>query len=547
MEELVDRKDLLAQMLGESTRLLSHRFEAILRIKGVIDKYDLIVDLAVDIVKRSNIAISMSDSKVYSPMDGYTFRIFNGVYWERCYSKDLMYVLEKCLRSGGITMAMLFRLERAILSRVVTTVRDKRLRPRLTLMCFRNGVVDFNEACSGKKLMLHKFSPEYDVVKQYDIKFDLDAECPLWENFLGIPSGRSQNLDGMLPERAKRKQLQTFLGSLLLDRSKVKFEYFMILQGNGANGKGVIFQLIQNLFGADEVSTLELSNLMKSGDEGMRAAASLDGKRVLYCPEEVVVRNAKNLTFLKSIVSGEPIQARSLGENIKTVTPPVVMFNTNHRFKTSEFFNDEDSKDISMLRRVNIINFERSVPAGQRDTMLAQRLMNERNGIFAWIVKGFMDLKRNRWKMPETAQGQVDLVIEKARNDIEVDGNKVSGIVALYLDKKCSVPYDTGVSVRIAVPFNQIYNNFTDFCRNEGLDAVSDKKFARDLSVMGYKKTKVQKGGAILYNIYCTDEDIARNYAAHLPSLLEEAKATIFGGVELDEELEFEDETVEIE
>lgn len=522
----------------------------ILCIKNVpgTDKYDLLIRLVEDMMRDSNFARWSGDNTRYTVLDGYTFRLFNGEYYETVCSVDVIRVISDFLRENGVGMGLLMKLSKMIHTAVVNCVRMKVLQPRPTLMCFRNGVVDF---AKNGRLMLHSHSPKYDVVKKYDFDFDLMSyrRCPIWKNFLGEPNPNANwdcNLDGVLPELTKRRQLQMFLGSLLLDRTKVSFEYFMILQGDGGNGKGVIYKVLEGLFGRDEVSPLDLSHFSKSGDEKLRAAANLEGKRLMYCPEEHI-KNPKTLRFIKSLASGEPIPMRRIGGNIETVSsPPIIMFNTNHRWKTSDFLDSEDVNDKSMLRRVKIINFERTVPVERRDTMLADRLMNEKAGIFAWIVKGFLELKKNRYRMPESKDGEIDLLLEKARANVSIDGKDVSGIVALYLErKKTYAQYQVG-SYRLEVTFDQLYNNFMDFCKKEGLDGVSKQKFGRDLGIFGFEKDKSQQTGRMSYTVYCTDMDITQRYLIHVPTIIDEVNATLFQGEEITD-TEFDEYVIEVE
>ena len=121
-----------------------------------------------------------------------------------------------------------------------------------------------------------------------------------------------------------------FLGACLVNRKNISFEYFLILQGTGANGKSVIYRVLKDMFGDDEILNIKMSQFARSGDEQLRAAYSMTGKRLMYCSESNR-GDFKDMSIIKAISSGEPVACRGIGGNITMMQrPPVMICNSQY-------------------------------------------------------------------------------------------------------------------------------------------------------------------------------------------------------------------------
>ena len=262
------------------------------------------------------------------PGKDFSYYMFNGKFFEKVAYDVIEVGLESWLEGMGV--GALDRNRRSMytyMCTVLSRIRDRVLKPDLSVMCFENGVVDMSRP------RLEPFSPRFDVVKMYPFRYDRREiyKCHVWKSFLGEAWLPKQDIDGVLPERDKRRLLQMFLGSCLVNRKDISFEYFMILQGTGANGKSVIYRVLQDLFGQDEILNIKLGQFAKGGDEQLRAAFSMDGKRLMYCTESTR-SDFVDTSTLKAISSGEPIACREIGGNITMMQrPPVMICNSNYR------------------------------------------------------------------------------------------------------------------------------------------------------------------------------------------------------------------------
>ena len=510
-----EKRDLVFSLFWKSREDISLLLDAIKSLKELYDRVDRIGRMLGDFVPNE---FGWYDGEVY---------IFNGKFYEVISFDNLRYGLDDFLYKVGISARD--RSDKFLSSyvyRIKDRIREHELHPRLSLMCFENCVVDM----LNLRPMNH--SKEFDVIKMYDFRFDRREiyNCPLWRKFIGEGYVVGEDNEGVLPEKQKRRIVQMFLGACLIDRSMISFEYFMILQGTGANGKSVIQRVLSGMFGSDEMLNIKLSNFSRGGDEGLRAVQSMRGKRILHCTESTK-GDFKDMSMLKAISSGEPVAARALKENIKMLTsPPLLVCNSNYRFKIDDFANREDPDDISVQRRAVIVNFNKSIPLEKRDANLSDKMSKEYAGIFAWLVKGLVELKKNGWKLPETVDGKVDMELMRIRSSVfGVNGKNVDGSVSEWVklmtmkpDLEYGEEYDK--KERSAT---ELYKMYERFCIRVGAECVSTKKFGQDMIALGFKRFRLEGSK---YIFYVMDGDISFKFDGYVPDITQKAESEIFEG-----------------
>ena len=126
----------------------------------------------------------------------------------------------------------------------MTWLSTKERRPLVTM---ENGILDIDALLSGASDYMLPHTPDWFSMVKLPYEFNPEAICPKWDAFL------EYNLE-MDPERIKI--LQEWAGYLLLpDTTEQKF---MVLEGDGANGKSVYTAAITAMLGSDNVSNQSL-------------------------------------------------------------------------------------------------------------------------------------------------------------------------------------------------------------------------------------------------------------------------------------------------
>ena len=424
---------------------------------------------------------------------------------------------------------------------VYDALLDRILSPRHTLMCFRNGVVDMKDM----KLVPHSY--KHHVVKMYDFNWNPKASCPVWKAFLGVPHHVMQkDVIGVLPEASKRAVLQKFLGASFIDRKEVRFEYFLILYGDGANGKSVIKDVLEGIFGKDEVlPNLDLGQLTRMGDEKLRAMDSMDGKRISYCTE-LNLGHLKQPETLKILSSGESTVGRGIGENIRVIEDiPLIICNTNRKMSDKDSLPKDSPTDESVSRRLLLISFDKILSERERNPEIVQLLLKEKEGIFMWMIRGYKRLKYDKWKITESLEGRIDKVRMALNSQALVGGKKVSGSVSEYLKFKGISPVkDEEYAHEFLIDFAVLYMNYLEFCKKNGVSeniSCTREKFGRNMTLLGYnKRTDIGKTNTTAYIIY-TNNPERRVLTNSVPSIIEELNVDALLREARFEEEEFED------
>lgn len=251
-------------------------------------------------------------------------------------------------------------------SRSITTVVFDR-NPVLT---FQNGTLeietgnfrDFSQAdyCS--------------IIMDYD--YDPEAVCPTWEHFI-------EDVTDEEPRRAEN--LQFIAGYTLF--SDCRHQKVFILVGNGGNGKSVYLEIIQKLFGNDNVTHVEPTGLAKEF-ERIRLKDSL-----LNIGSDINSDFSKGeiREWLLKVADGTSVQACYKGMNHVDFIPRCKLVYACNALPTAEIIN-------GLNRRMQFIDFPcqyvevpdpKNPKQKPRDINLVRKLDAELPGIFNWAYAGY--------------------------------------------------------------------------------------------------------------------------------------------------------------
>lgn len=349
-----------------------------------------------------------------------------------------------------------------------------KLEPKLDIVAFTNGVLELKDGS------FHDFSPEYHVMYYHPYKFDKKAKCTKWQNFL----------KEVLPDKQSRMILQMFLGLGLVERGTVynqyegkdhpKIELCLILIGEGANGKSVIYQTAMGLYGKERISGVDYDELTSGGDEGMRARLLLRDAIFNWSSDsEPRTFGRKRTGVFKRIVSGEPVTMRAIGSDVmENYHLPYLIFNLNE-------LPYPDDSSLGFMRRLQFISFDVTIPKSRQDATLAQKLTDEYPGIFNWVYRGMKEIRKRKFHFPDAEGSRRQLLLA------QLQGNPVVAWINSYHIR--SIQQAKGEQ-GIWVTSKDLMACLSDFCIDNDVEMPSKQCIGHTMSRFCFEKRRRAEG-----------------------------------------------------
>ena len=298
----------------------------------------------------------------------------------------------------------------------------------------RNGVVDLK---SGE---LKPHDRTKGITKLCPTEFNLDAESPVWNQFLHDVFNGDKDLISFV---------QRLFGYYLSgDVSEQKLALFY---GTGANGKSTLLNAFMDTIGPDYTMQSMPDFLMEKKIESHPTEkASLFGKRFVSCVETDASRKLAEST-VKMLTGGERIMARRMKEDFWEFDPThKLVLCTNHKPIIS-------GTDHGMWRRLLLVPFLQRFDGERQDKQLPEKLKAESAGILAWAVRGCLEWQRIGLNPPASVTGAT----EDYRSSEDIFGRFIAD---------CCVVTKAG-----AVPFKHLYARLEQWT-NDGGDFLPNKK-----------------------------------------------------------------------
>lgn len=255
---------------------------------------------------------------------------------------------------------------------------------------------------------------------------------------------------------------------------------FPILIGDqGQNGKGVLIDLLYELFG-QLAAPIPAEMLLKQKYSKNASAASpelmaLKGLRI-GCASETEEGRAWALSEIKRLVGGDKITARDNFDKYLTTFAP-----THKLLVASNHLSKADSEDDGFWYRVAVIRFHWSFVAKptrpgeiKRDPNLIDKLREEAPKIIGWIIRGCLEWQDRGLDMPSAVTDEVI----KYRGDQDYIGE--------WINACCNTEDKT-----TKIKFRELYDDFEKWYKKEKGDFVISKiAFSAKLEKKGFIKEK---------------------------------------------------------
>lgn len=296
-------------------------------------------------------------------------------------------------------------------------------------------------------------SPNHRISKCAGVSYDPKARCPRFLRFLSDILGSREDI----------AFVQRFAGYTLT--GSVDEEALLFMQGQGANGKSVLANILSRVLGDYAVTVgSELLAVTKHESEVSRLKVRLRGARMVLV-NEVGQNDTFNDQRVKEIVSREAISGRFLyGEAFDFMPTHKLWVRGNHRPAVL------DSGD-GMWRRIILLLFARQFSLEERVRDLDQQLLEEEgSGILNWCIAGCLEWRKSGLSIP------LSISRETARYRDETD------VVGEWIEAECKV----GPALRCKVA--TIYDSYRSYFHEVGMSPKSQAAFTRMMGTRGYRR-----------------------------------------------------------
>ena len=282
--------------------------------------------------------------------------------------------------------------------------------------------------------------------------YNENATCPRWDSFL----------DEMLPDKTHQLLLHQYIGYAFTNH--LKLEKALFLYGDGGNGKSVVQEVMTELLGKENTSSVSIGKLTKDPN----TIILIEGKLLNYCSE-----NEKTIdpTMFKTLVSGEEVLGKKLYSDIRPVTNYAkIMFNMNS-------LPDIKDESQSFVRRLLILNFNKK-PKKVDPELHFKIIDKELAGIFNRVIDALAKLNKDK-----------KFVYYKELDETLNQYLHENDVVQQFIDEVHETGFPRGLT-----KLSEIHTFYLGFCVRHQEKRLSLTSFAKELIKKGYKKIQKKDG-----------------------------------------------------
>ena len=296
-------------------------------------------------------------------------------------------------------------------------------------------------------------TPEHFLTKVLGAPYLPDADCPAFRTFL------MQITDGDLDVE---KALQVIFGYTLYGHTKAQLMFIFV--GSGANGKGVLLNVLRYVFGkwATAISYTLIRQHTTNPNAASPALAALAGARLIVCSEATKGAPLEE-AFIKNITGSDPISCRGNYADQSTFIPQGTLLLATNDFPKVSF------DDQALWRRTYPVHFKIQFQGDYCDPGLEDKLKAEASGILNWLIEGAISYHQCG-KIPWAAASLQYL--EKLKQASDTIGN--------WLRDCCKL--GAGLSAVSSTAFA----SYKEHAKNQHAKAVNQKEFKEILNQKGY-------------------------------------------------------------
>lgn len=336
-------------------------------------------------------------------------------------------------------------------------------RSRRSYVSMDNGILDLAAVMAGKDesecLLPH--SPKWFSLVSVPYSFDASAGAapPKWMAYL------DRVLEG---DQERIAILQEWAGYLLLpDTGQQKF---LVLEGEGANGKSAYGAAMTAMLGGENVSNIQLEVF---GDRFSRTDTV--GKLVNICGDVGEIDKMSE-GYVKSFTSGDRMYFDRKGISGLNIVPTArLMLSCNTRPRFSD-------RSDGIWRRMLLVPFLVQIPEEERVIGMDKAEWWEASGelpaIFNWAILGLARL-RQQGRFTKSA------LVEAAREDYREEMNPARMFLKEFVESSGSGMIITGL----------LYHWYCEWIKANGYRPLSERQFGKEIVRAFPSVQKIRSGG----------------------------------------------------
>lgn len=330
------------------------------------------------------------------------------------------------------------------------------------LIAFNNGVLDVD--CG-----LQDYSDEVVVTNIIPHDYDNKAQCQAVDDFLDkISCG----------DKTTRRNLEEVIGVCMYRAND--FGQCPVLIGEGSNGKSTFIQVLRNVLGLENVSSLDVNIIGKQFQAG-RLLGKLANLGDDISNERL---NGDVLAIFKKIVTGDWIYTDVKGSEGFDFKPYCTLV-----ISCNEFPRLGDASE-GMMRRLFPISFDArfSRDDPDYDPRILDKLTTE-EAAKRFIKLGIEGLIRVRYYNGFTPNDKSDKIVDDVKKD---NDNVDQWVEDANIDETFFIDTDTGVC----------YENYKKWCATNGLMSYSKAKFSKRIGKEFGLETKPKRYNGNVFRVY---------------------------------------------
>ena len=361
-------------------------------------------------------------------------------------------------------------------------------RERRAYIAMRNGILNIQAVVENRDDYMLSSSSDWFSMVSLDYDFILDADCPKWIEFLRY------NLEDD-PERID--VAQEWAGYLLTPSTDE--QKFMVLEGEGKNGKSVFIAALTAMLGPENVSNVALENF---GDRFQRTDTI--GK-LLNAAGDCGELDKAAEGLLKSFISGDRMYFDRKGVDGMNCPPTArLMIAANNRPR----FNDRSD---GIWRRMLAMPWQIEVPEGKcvrgMDKIGWWQRSGELPGIFRWALVGLARLQQQHGFTRSS-------VMDQTLNDYKEEMNPARTFLTENLEE----------TTYGEIASNWLYHLYKKWAESAGYHPLASRTFFKEVVRVFKKAKRAQRGQAnsrfrVYSGIQFTQESICGEKTADQPLL----------------------------